>query len=59
LKIMFRTNLGTWKLGVFRGRTYAKIAQNCTKPPKIAETRLVLSSESPEQLRCVPASEHY
>jgi len=29
------------------------------KPPQIAENRLVQSPEPPEQLGCVPASEHY
>ena len=53
---MFRTNPGTRKLGVFWERTYAKITQNCSKPPNIAENRL---AQILEQLGCVPASEHY
>ena len=56
---MFRTNPGTWKPGVFWERICAEIAQNRTKPPKIAENRLVRSLEPPEQLGCVPGSEHY
>ena len=56
---MFRTNPGTWKLGVFWERTYAEIAQNRTKSHKIAESRLVQRPELPEQRGCVPGSEYY
>jgi hypothetical protein len=56
---MFRTNPGTWKLDVFWERTYANIALNGTKPPKIVENHLVQSPDSPEEVGCVPGSEHY
>jgi hypothetical protein len=57
---MFRTNPGTWKPAVFWERTYAESAHNSTNPPKVAEHRLMRSlMESPEQLGCVPGSEHY
>jgi len=56
---MFRTNPGTWKLGVCWERTYyAEMAPSRTKPPKIAENRLVQSLEPPEHLGCVPGSEY-
>jgi len=44
---------------VFWERTYAKIAQNSSKPPKIAERHTVERLEPPGQLWCVPGSEHY
>jgi len=39
--IMFRTNPGTWKLGVFGSMTTLKSPTIEQKPPKIAEIRLV------------------
>jgi hypothetical protein len=47
--MMFRTNPGTWKLGVFWERIHAESTQNS----------LVQSPEPPEQLWCAPGSEHY
>jgi hypothetical protein len=55
---MFRTQPGTWNLDVFWERTYAEIAQNSSKPPKIAEHPTVERLEPPGQLWCVPDSEH-
>jgi hypothetical protein len=48
VKILFRTNPGTWKLGMFWERPYAEITLNGTKPSEIVEFRLVQSPESPE-----------
>ena len=52
-----RLSPGIRKLGVFWERTYAEIAQNRTKSPKVASYRarnnyLVLAA-------CVPGSEYY
>jgi hypothetical protein len=46
-------------MGVLWERSCAEIAQNGTKPPKLAETRPVQSPEQPEQLWFVPDSEQY
>jgi hypothetical protein len=45
---MFRTNPGTWKLRVFWELTYAEMAQNGTKPPKISEIASFKGLDPPE-----------
>jgi len=57
--VMFRANPGTWKLGAIWERSFTEIAQNSTKPPKIADSGLLYSPEPPEQLGCVPGTERY
>ena len=44
---------------MFWERAYAEIAQNLSKPPKIAEHPNVERLEPPGQLWCVPKAERY